>query len=117
MAKVQDVRPFIKKMVKSNKINYGKLHRVFRESARESESFTVKKSQSFKIDKSIKNLDEKLERSKSTSQTRGQEETKSRSIKSQYKPIIAKKNAEEIEDPTDTTKETDKDISKTLKSK
>lgn len=116
---MQDVRPFIKKMVKANKINFGKLHRVFRETARESDNFTVKKSQSFKIDKSIKNFDEKLERSKSISQSRGQEETKIRSIKSQYKPIIAKKHADDIdiEDPTDTTKATDKETSKISKQK
>jgi hypothetical protein len=115
LAKVQDVRPYIKKMVRTNKINYTRLQRVFRDTGRESDNLDDKKSQSFRIDKSADNLDSRSKRPKSISQVRGKVETKNQSIKYQVKPFAVKKQVEEFEICDQcTTKTSDKEISKIL---
>lgn len=103
LAKVQDVRPYIKKIVKGQRIHYQKLHRVFRDSLHNNDVSSVRRSQSTRSEVRSKTTEKEMasHRNRGKSQTRGHQH-----IRSQYQPIIKTnkdfekaENVENVEDP------------------
>ena len=108
--KVRDVRDYIKKLVKGNKINFGKVHRIFREPnlivGRTSDRRTT--SNRAESQARPKTADWGLNKMRDYSQAREYQP-----IKSQYKPVIKaqkEESSESMKDPnTASTRATEKD--------
>ncbi|CAI2387201.1 unnamed protein product [Moneuplotes crassus] len=102
LAKVQDVRPYIKKLVKGTKVSFSKIHRVFRntdgyDSVAQSYSFRVEKDQKTDTSRS-------QHRSKSTRRHHKSKHSKTREIDFSRDPWA------------DTTKVTESEKIKSMKS-